>query len=144
MIPTSLKDNIIYQMATITKDVQDQLQLRFKRAGHKVTPEQFHLLTHLWYQDGLFQQDLAEAVGKDKTTISRVLNNMIRNDLVKRETDSDDLRYRRIYLTDYGRKLQDKLVNISGELYFQALQKLKDEDVRHMLKLIDTMRDNLK
>ena len=142
MIPNSLEENIIYLTGKLTKRFQDQMQKAFSAAGHKVTVEQFTILAQLWYQDGLRQQEIAEAIDRDKTTVSRVLNTMIKKGLVVR-VQGNDKRERLVHLTKHGRELRDKLVTISGQLYMEAIADLKENEIRASLKTITKILNNL-
>ena len=138
MIPTSLENNIIYQTAKLAKVFQDRMQAAFLKSGYKITVEQFTILALLWYQDGINQQEIAEAIDRDKTTVSRVINTMTKQGLVKRQRGSDK-RERLIHLTNYGKEIQDKLVRISGDLYLQAIQKIDEQDLKSTLFTVETI-----
>jgi DNA-binding MarR family transcriptional regulator len=71
MEPASLEDNIIYQTAKLTKLFQGRMEAAFKKAGFTITVEQFTILVLLWYRDGISQQEISEAIDRDKTTVSR-------------------------------------------------------------------------
>lgn len=138
MTPTSLEDNIIYQTAKLAKVFQDRMQAAFIKSGFKITVEQFTILALLWYQDGINQQDIAEAIDRDKTTVSRVINTMTKQGLVKR-LKGKDKRERLIHLTNYGKEIQDKLVRISGDLYLKAIQKVDEKDLKRTLHTVGTI-----
>lgn len=142
MIPTGLHDNIIYQTGSFVKTFQDEMESLFQKAGFKVTVEQFNILTHLWYQDGLSQQRLAEIVGRDKTTVSRVLNNMIKGDLIRKVPGSDK-RERLVYLTEHGQSIQNQLVEISGQLYMKAILGIQDQNLLKVINTLVKMSKNL-
>lgn len=48
--------------------------------------------------------DLADALGVDKSTMSRTIDNLVGAGLAVREPDADDRRYLRIALTESGRR----------------------------------------
>ena len=142
-MPSGLHDNPIYQTAEFTKSFQSIVKRAFIEAGFDVTLEQFTILTHLWYQDGQMQQELAQAVGRDKTTISRVINSMISRQLIQR-IPGKDKRERRIHLTQKGKTIQDQLVAISGNLYLKALEGVSEEELHGFLEVLKRMNQNLK
>ena len=142
MIPNSLEENIIYQTGKLTKHFQDRMQKTFSASGYKITVEQFTILAQLWYQDGLRQQEIAEAIDRDKTTVSRVLNTMIKQGFVTR-VQGTDKRERLVHLTDHGRELRDKLVALSGQLYMEAIDDLSEKEIRASLKTITKILKNL-
>lgn len=143
MIPKGLDDNIIYQTGNFTKLFLDQMEHAFGEAGFNITAEQFNLLTLLWYEDGLTQQHLADTVGRDKTTVSRVLDRMVKRDLVKK-VSGPDKRERLIYLTNHGKSIQQQLVTISGNLYMKVIKGIPAEELLHAIRILITMNKNLK
>ncbi|MFY0687231.1 MAG: MarR family transcriptional regulator [Cyclobacteriaceae bacterium] len=143
MIPSSLEDNIIYQTGRFTKHFSERLTDAFKKAGHNITSEQFAILAVLWYQDGITQQQIATAIERDKTTISRVLDSMIKRNLLRREKSESDKRSKLIRLTDHGKQLQEKLVSISGKLFMQSLEGIEDTDVKSALKVMHRLINNI-
>src|SRR5256885_11590942 len=64
------------------------------------------LLKCLWNQDGLSQKDIADLMGIQAATATRMVIRMERAGLVKRKTDPEDQRVSQVYLTDFGRSLQ--------------------------------------
>jgi DNA-binding MarR family transcriptional regulator len=144
MIPTGLDDNIIYQTGRFAKNFNDLLTRSFKDAGYNITGEQFSILTVLWYADGVSQQHIASAIERDKTTISRVLDSMIKRNLLVRKPAIEDKREKLIFLTEEGKQLQSVLVQISGAMYLRAINGLSELEIRSILKLLHAMNQNLK
>src|SRR3954464_15875156 len=64
------------------------------------------LLKCLWNQDGLSQKEIADLMGIQAATATRMVIRMERSGLVQRRTDPDDQRVSQVYLTDLGRSLQ--------------------------------------
>lgn len=142
-IPKSLDDNLIFQLGTVAKKVHQHVENVFRNENLDITPEQFSLLTILWYNEGISIKELADRSQRDKTTISRVVSNMIKHDLIRRLDNVDDKRAKRIFLTDKGRNLQDQLVMLSGEIYVEALGNLSDEELDRTLEVLQKIENNL-
>jgi DNA-binding MarR family transcriptional regulator len=142
MIPQGLEDNIVFQTGIFVKTFQSKMEEAFKKAGVNVTAEQFTILTQLWYQDGLSQKSIAVAVERDKTTISRVIKNMIKQNLVT-HVPGIDKRERLIYLTQYGRSVQLQLVKISGSFYMKAINDISENVLLRTIKTLVKMTTNL-
>lgn len=142
-IPKSLDDNLIFQLGAIARKVHQHVENVFRNENLDITPEQFSLLTILWYNEGISIKELADRSQRDKTTISRVVSNMIKHDLIRRLGNVDDKRAKRIFLTDKGRNLQDQLVMLSGEIYVEALGNLSDEELDRTLEVLQKIENNL-
>ena len=61
-----------------------RLQKKFNTHQLPVTIEQWSVLYHLWKKDGISQQDLCNASFRDKPSITRLVDNLERAQLVKR------------------------------------------------------------
>jgi DNA-binding MarR family transcriptional regulator len=142
-IPKSLDDNLIFQLGTVARKVHQHVENVFRKENLDITPEQFSLLTILWYNEGISIKELADRSQRDKTTISRVVSNMIKHDLIRRLDNVDDKRAKRIFLTDKGRNLQEQLVMLSGEIYVEALGNLSDEELDRTLEVFQKIENNL-
>lgn len=143
MIPQSLDQNIVYLASQLTKAFHKSMQDSFKLSGFNITSEQFTILTQLWYQDGRNQQELAKAIGRDKTTVSRVLNTMLNGGLIQRTADTQDKRYRIIQLTPHGKRIQNQLVALSGAIFLKTLSDIPEEEIEVAIKVLKILNKNL-
>ena len=73
---------------------------------HNLHVGQEMLLKCLWNQDGLSQKEIADLMGIQAATATRMVIRMERSGFVERRTDLDDQRVSRVYLTERGRRLQ--------------------------------------
>lgn len=128
--PNSLTENPLYLAGELTHRFHRRLAGAFRAAEVGVTVEQFSVLALLYYQDGLTQQEMAEALGRDKASITRILHNMERDVLLERGEDSFDKRSKRVALTSLGKQKQEQMVQIAGALYFEILADLSAEQVQ--------------
>ena len=75
-------------------------------AKHNLYVGQEMLLKCLWNQDGLSQKEIADQMGIQAATATKMVIRMERSGLVERKTDPEDQRVSQVYLTDLGRSLQ--------------------------------------
>ncbi|HEV3327053.1 MAG TPA: MarR family transcriptional regulator, partial [Puia sp.] len=68
------------------------LHKKFGAAGLKITIEQWSVLYHLWKEDGKSQQELCIATFRDKPSITRLVDNLEKQQLVKRVPSESDRR----------------------------------------------------
>src|SRR3982074_2841293 len=85
-----------------------RLQKNFKLSALDITIEQWSVLYHLWKEDGLSQQQLCEATFRDKPSITRLVDNLEKLNLVKRVPSDNDRRINLIYLTGGAQKLKEE------------------------------------
>ncbi|HMG94447.1 MAG TPA: MarR family transcriptional regulator [Chryseolinea sp.] len=141
--PNSLSTNIIYLCGEFSHLFHQMLTREFKENGIGVTVEQFSVLAMLFYQNGLSQQEISDVLGRDKTTVARVISIMERDNMVTRVTNENDNRGKLIYLTRKGRSIQQKAVGVSGKLYLRAISNLKESELKAAIKVMTSMTANL-
>ncbi len=52
--------------------IENKLKIDFEKAGLHITPQQWSVLTYLWNEDGIPQQQIANAFAKDKTSWKKI------------------------------------------------------------------------
>ena len=120
-----------------------RLNHNFSQAGHDITTEQWRILRCLQRQDGQRQQDLANRVRKDKTSITRLIDCMEKRDLVVRIADLLDRRQKLIYLTNKGKRLQEELMGIVRETALEAQQNVEPEHLDTCRSVLTRIYGNL-
>ncbi len=85
-----------------------RLQKKFNSNSLNLTIEQWSVLYHLWKEDGKSQQELCNATFKDKPSITRLVDNLEKLNLVKRVPDEGDRRINKVILTKTAQKLQEQ------------------------------------
>ena len=141
--PDSLSSNVVYVCGEFSHAFHQILTREFKENGITVTVEQFSVLAMLFYRNGLSQQEISDVLGRDKTTVARVISIMERDNMITRITNKDDNRGKLIYLTRKGRSIQQKAVGVSGKLYLRALGNLKESELKAAMKVMRAMTKNL-
>lgn len=85
--------------------------------GHPVSFSQAFAIHELDRDAGLSQQELAERLFLEKSTVSRMVADLERQGLVERERDPASRRTYRLRLTDAGRALHTGVAARYGEQY---------------------------
>lgn len=120
------------------------LQKKFNSAGLNLTIEQWSVLYHLWKQDGLSQQELCNSTFRDKPSITRLVDNLEKLQLVRRVASEHDRRINMIFLTKQGLKLQEQTVELAEQTLNEALEGVSTEHVDLCKEVLQQVYDNLK
>lgn len=85
-----------------------------------ITISQCHALVEIGRAKNISLNELAELLNLENSTMSRTVNNLVTNELAKRDIDPLDRRYVTISLTEKGHKLYE---GIEGDmdLYFKRI-----------------------
>ncbi len=121
-----------------------RLQKNFKEANVEITIEQWSVLYHLWKEDGLSQQQLCDATFRDKPSITRLVDNLEKLQLVKRVSSKDDRRMNMIYLAPEAKDLQDKTMELANQTLNEALEGVNIEQIEIAKLVLQKVYDNLK
>jgi DNA-binding MarR family transcriptional regulator len=121
-----------------------RLQKKFNSAGLNLTIEQWSVLYHLWKQDGRSQQQLCSATYRDKPSITRLVDNLEKLQLVKRVPSDSDRRINLIYLTKSSQKLQDQTMELAEQTLNEALGGVPVDQIDVCKDVLQIVYDNLK
>ena len=119
------------------------LHKELEACGLSVTPEQWGVLSSLWEEEGVHQSLLAKKTAKDRHNITRILKILENGRLVRREPDERDRRLQRVYLTQKGWALREKLVPLVTQFLHHALAGLTQEDLDQMRRILGIVANNL-
>ena len=120
-----------------------RLQKKFNASGLNLTIEQWSVLYHLWKADGKSQQELCNATFRDKPSITRLVDNLEKLNLVKRVADDKDRRINKVYLTRAAQKLQDQSMLLAEETLNEALEGVPAEHINLCKEVLQKVYDNL-
>ncbi len=141
MTSNQFKKSELYSFITgkASVAIARRLQKNFKEAGIEVTIEQWSVLYQLWKEDGLSQQQLCDATFRDKPSITRLVDNMEKNKLVKRIANKKDRRINLIQLTAEGKKLEEESMVVANKTLNEALEGVgqnKIETAKDVLQIV--------
>jgi DNA-binding MarR family transcriptional regulator len=121
-----------------------RLQKKFNAAGLNLTIEQWSVLYHLWKQEGISQQELCNATFRDKPSITRLVDNLEKQNLVKRVPSDTDRRINLIFLTKQAQKLQEESMALAEETLNEALETVPADKIDVCKEVLQIVYDNLK
>ena len=120
-----------------------RLQKNFKLANADITIEQWSVLYHLWKQDGLSQQQLCDATFRDKPSITRLVDNLEKLQLVKRVASKTDRRMNMIFLTKAAQDLQVLTMELANQTLNESLEGVTNEQIDIAKMVLQKVYDNL-
>jgi DNA-binding MarR family transcriptional regulator len=97
------------------------------------------VLSRLWEEDGLSQQEISERSGVAKPNISTYVDNLEKNDYVVRVDDPVDRRNYKIYMTQKAKKLKERCQALAQRSNEETLQNLTSSEKETILKLLQKM-----
>ncbi len=101
------------------------------------------VLIELWGEDGLRGGELAERLGVEPPTVTKMLRHLERCGLVSRRQDPEDARSFRVYLTDEGRSLEEPVARCWERVEEKTLAGMSAGERRSFHRLLTKVRANL-
>jgi len=121
-----------------------RLQKKFNASGLNLTIEQWSVLYHLWKEDGISQQELCNATFRDKPSITRLVDNLEKLNLVKRVPSENDRRINLIFLTKQAQKIHELTMAMAEATLNEALEAVPVEKIDVCKEVLQVVYDNLK
>jgi MarR family transcriptional regulator, transcriptional regulator for hemolysin len=109
----------------------------------ELTPEQFSLVAELDKQDNVTQKELADVTEREQTTVTKIVDKLVKKGLVNRRHDPHDRRAIRLLITDAGRQLVSEIIPKVDEIETNAYQGFHQEDIKTLQILIRKLHQNL-
>lgn len=121
-----------------------RLQKHFRQASLEITIEQWSILYHLWQEDCISQQDLCKRTYRDKPSMTRLVDNLEKQKLVKRMASKDDRRKNLICLTQAAKDLRHLTVDMANQTMDEALTGLTKMEIETAKKVLYQVYENLR
>ncbi len=130
-------------LGTAHNNLFKHLSKLMKAAELPITPEQFGLMTHLWKQDGLSQQELAVLTARDRANVTRIIDILERELIVERKDDINDRRVFKIFLTKKGKDLETCTAEIAKQAIKEATQGISKAEIDICMKVLRQTIENI-
>ncbi len=131
-------------MSELRNFVRQYIQVKIKENGINITFEMLEVMGCLWKKDGINQQEIADLTLRDKSSMTYLLDNLVKRKMVKRVEDENDRRNKLIYLTKEGNDLRAQLYPWVAEVYGMASGDVEIKDLKNSILVLNKMIFNLK
>lgn len=101
-----------------------------------------YILEHM--KENIYQRDLENILNLRRATVSGVLQTMEKNKLIKRITDDNDTRAKKIILCENAKEIFLKSEKKFVELEETIVEGISNEELEVFLDVIKKMKENMK
>ena len=136
--PLRLENQLCFPLYAASRKIVNLYTPYFKPLG--ITYTQYIVFMVLWAKDGVSVRELGERLYLDSGTLTPLLKKMESSGLVRRERAKEDERVTRIYLTEAGRALHEKCLEIPVHLS-RSLGAFSPEDAQTLYDLLYRLLD---
>lgn len=118
--------------------------LRDEMAVLGLTTPKMRALAVLSVIEGPLIGELAVYAVVEQSTLSRALDQLASEQLIRREADANDSRATRIFITDAGRRVFETLWPAMAKTYVEMFQGIDDEERRAFVGILRKMLANIR
>lgn len=108
-----------------------------------ITGGQWWMLTYISLHNGLSQNQLAEELNMGKVSVGGLLDRLELNQLIERRMDLSDKRVKRIFLTNQGTALVERIRLTSANVQEVALDGISSTELDYAIAALTRMESNL-
>lgn len=138
-----LADSLLHLLNITDKLLKGSLGKALHDHGFTITPEQFTILVSLWSSNGQCQHELATCQGKDRASITRLVDGMEKENLVVRIPSEKDRRIKLVYLTQKAKSLQNQLLEVVSKATLKAQLGITPQELETTKKVLTLMIKNM-
>jgi len=142
--PEKIEDGLGFLANQLSFALRQNMAHECEAIGYKATPEGLGILFLLSRQDGLTQSQISEFLAKDKAAITRLLNALEKEGLVKRGHDKEDRRIVRSRLTAKGKMAIEEIIPAFKSFFAEIFNGVDPNEFDVARKVLRQIVANLK
>lgn len=137
-----LEDVLYYLIEKTNKVIRRYSQVRFSEAGIEITVDQWLVLKKISDSERITQIELANAIFKDRASITRILDLLLKKKLVSKEPGADKRAYE-LALTEAGEKFMEQALMIVKSIRKKGVEAMSDKEQEQLRKSLQKIINNL-
>ncbi|KAA2223594.1 MarR family winged helix-turn-helix transcriptional regulator [Chryseobacterium sediminis] len=130
-------------MSEMKSRLRQKIQTIVNEYDPDLSFELIEILGLLSRNNGINQQEIGNKVSKDKSSITYLINSLVKRELVERIADKNDRRNKQIFLTPKGKEIVETVYPWALDLYKKAVDNIEEEEIIKALLLVKKMTANL-
>ncbi|MCK5307360.1 MAG: MarR family transcriptional regulator [Zetaproteobacteria bacterium] len=123
--------------------MSEEIARRFSSHGQPLSAQDFGILFRLLKQGPMTQVEIGVLMMRDKTTITRRIDGLVKKQLVERNPDPDDRRCLRIALTATGDRALEIMIPLVRDFQQEVLSDIPDEEKAITIRTLKVISDKL-
>lgn len=130
------------EITLVNLAIKQFIQAKLRENNIDLTFEMMQILYSLWSKDGINQQELANITAKDKASMTNLLDNLTKRNLVLRK-EGADRRNKIIFLTPEGKAIKKQVKPWIKALHQTAKSNVNPAHLVELTSVIEKIRLNL-
>ncbi|GEK90169.1 DNA-binding transcriptional regulator, MarR family [Alkalibacterium putridalgicola] len=133
--------DILRDIGVIARALDSIANIEFKELA--LTRGQYLYLVRIDENPGIIPDRLADLVKVDRTTASRAINKLVKQDFIEKNPDPDNRKIKRLFPTDKGKEAADYIRRENRHSNGVALEGLTQEEKKNLSVLLEKVKNNI-
>lgn len=133
-----MDDRLLFLISKAQHSLKNYLKREFSAGGVAISPAQSGILFSLKISNGLPMNRLSEIISIDNAAVTRHVDILERNGLVKREQDSNDRRKCIIIITEKGIAEADKSKEIAHRINNMIKEGFSEDEIEVFKRVLNS------
>ncbi len=143
MHDTFVSNPSFFKLDATLKKIRNYWQKNFDAQGKDITVDQWLLIENLYKHKRITHNELARLTSKDITTVSRIIELLVRKELVERQGSTDDRRKVYVQLTPAGVNKYKDVRPMVLEMRKTGWKDLTERDYQELTRILDVIYGNI-
>ena len=114
-----------------------------RKFGMDISQDQWMVIGPIWKQKGISQKEIAEYCGKDKTSVTKIIDTLEKKNLLVRYSDQIDQRIKRVVLSNKGKDLMKNVMPVIEQHRNDLLEGIKSKEIETFKIVLKKIHNNL-
>lgn len=134
-------NEVLREIGMIARALDSISNIEFKELD--LNRGQYLYLVRIYENPGIIQEQLAELIMVDRTTISRAINRLQEKGFIYRQEDPINKKIKRLYVTEKGQELYPYIMRENEYSTQTALAGLTAADIQQLQEALRIVRENV-
>lgn len=137
-----METNYGFIIEKTSRKIKQTLQKRLNDLNIDITVDQWVIILELSRHRDLAQNEIAKKTNKDAPTVNRIIEILLKKELVSKNNNSIDKRKSVICLSNKGKKLIEKINPEIIRFRNDGWENLSDQDLNDLKRIMQTIYQN--
>jgi len=133
-----LEDSLGFQVNMTANAMKNRFNTFLKPYG--LTSEQYVIMKSVEENPDISPTQLSEITFKDKTTITRMINTLVKNEMLVRIPKQNDRRAYEIRWSDKAEKIMNEILPLTEDVIKKLRSQFDADELRTFLRILETLK----
>lgn len=135
----NIENVVFYTIDKALKSYMKYAQRQLKKAGFSITIYQWLVLKYIQELPQISQQELSQRVFKDPASVTRIIDLLVKQGMITRETSENDRRRNSLTVTPAGMKTLKEIWPVILKNRATALKGIEPRELEPLKKTLQTI-----